>query len=29
MSDSPYQQRIWQKSYPPDAPFEIDSSSFQ
>lgn len=27
MSNSPYQQRVWQKSYPPDAPYEIDSSA--
>lgn len=26
MSDSPYVNRIWQKSYPPDAPHEIDMS---
>ena len=26
MSDSPYVNRIWQKSYPPDAPREIDLS---
>jgi len=27
MSDSPYKNRIWQKSYPADAPYEIDPSS--
>jgi len=26
MSDSPYARRIWQQSYPPDAPHEIDMS---